>query len=55
MSTVGYCLVPLAITGLFTSLLHWVLPIALKLVLNIVALSWSSMSCMLIMRDLVSQ
>jgi hypothetical protein len=55
VSTLGYCLVPLAIIGFTTSLLYWVLPSILKLILIIVALSWSCISCMLIMRDLVSQ
>lgn len=55
VSTVGYCLIPLALVGLFTSLLHSVLNGVVKFILLVFALSWSCMSCMLIMRDLVSQ
>lgn len=55
VSTVGYCLVPLALMGFLTTLLHSLLNGLVKCILLIFALSWSSMSCMLIMRDLVSQ
>lgn len=54
VSTIGYCLVPLAAMGILTTLLHSILPSLLKVIFLGVALCWSSISCMLIMGDLVS-
>ena len=51
MSAVGYCLFPLAIIGFIVSLLP--LPAFIKLPIIIVGLLWSTVSCLLVMRDLV--
>lgn len=53
MSAVGYCLFPLAIIGSIISLLP--IPAFIKLPLIIVALLWSTVSCLIVMRDLVEE
>lgn len=53
MSIVGYCMFPLAILGFIVSLLP--IHAIIKLPIIIVALMWSTVSCLLVMRDLVSE
>lgn len=55
MSAVGYCLFPLAVIGFLVSLLPSGAPIWLKLPLIIIALMWSTISCLIVMRDLVNE
>jgi hypothetical protein len=55
MSVIGYCLIPLSVFGLLVSVLNQVLPIWAKLIIIIFALAWSTVSCVLVMRDLVSE
>ena len=54
MSAVGYCLFPLAILGFIVSLLPNVTPVWVKLPIIIIALLWSTISCLIVMRDLVN-
>ena len=54
MSVIGYCLIPLSIFGLLVSILNNILPAWVKLIIIILALAWSTVSCVLVMRDLVS-
>lgn len=53
MSAVGYCLFPLAVLGFIVSLLPHSTPVWVKLPIIIVALLWSTVSCLMVMRDLV--
>lgn len=53
MSAVGYCLFPLSIIGFIVSLLP--LHAIIKLPIIIIALLWSTVSCLLVMRDLVQE
>ena len=53
MSAVGYCLFPLSVLGFIISLLPVTVPAFVKLILIIIALLWSTVSCLLVMRDLV--
>lgn len=53
MSAVGYCLFPLSIIGFIVSLLP--LPTFVSLPIIIIALLWSTVSCLLVMRDLVKE
>jgi hypothetical protein len=55
MSAVGYCLFPLAIIGFIVSPLQSVIPIWIKLPIIIIALFWSTISCLIVMRDLVNE
>jgi hypothetical protein len=54
MSVIGYCLIPLSLFGLLISILNNVLPVWVKLIIIILALAWSTVSCLIVMRDLVS-
>ena len=54
MSVIGYCLIPLSIFGLLVSILGSILPGFVKLIIIILALAWSTVSCLIVMRDLVS-
>lgn len=54
LSVIGYCLIPLSIFGLLVSILSSVLPVAVKLIIILLALAWSTVSCVIVMRDLVS-
>lgn len=55
MSAVGYCLIPLALIGFIVSVLPSSVPIWVKLPLILIALCWSTVSCLLVMRDLVNE
>lgn len=49
VSVVGYCAVPLAVGGFLVALMNTVLPIWIRLPLILIALGWSSVSCVLVM------
>lgn len=55
MSVIGYCLIPLSLFGLLISILSNVLPGWVKLIIILLALAWSTVSCLIVMRDLVSE
>lgn len=55
MSVIGYCLIPLSLLGLIVSILNQVLPIWVKMIIILLALCWSTVSCLIVMRDLVSE
>ena len=55
LSAVGYCVFPLAIIGFLVSVLHSVLPSFVKIIILIVALLWSIVSCLIVMRDIVAE
>lgn len=47
-------MIPIALIALIIAVIPSSTPVAVRLVLIILALAWSTISCMLIMRDLVS-
>lgn len=53
MSAVGYCLFPLSVIGFFVSLIP--MPSIARLIIITIALLWSTVSCLLVMRDLVHE
>ena len=52
VSVVGYCMLPIALLGLFVSLVPT--PGWINLILMVVAMLWSTVSSMIVMSDLVS-
>jgi ABC-type transport system involved in cytochrome c biogenesis permease subunit len=48
-------MIPIALIGLIIAVIPNSTPAAVKLVLIILALAWSTISCMLIMRDFVDE
>ena len=55
MSSVGYCMVPLALFGFIVSVLSKGVPAPVKIVIIVISLLWSTVSCLIVMRGLVAE
>lgn len=53
MSVIGYCMLPIAFFGLLVAILP--LPGFVNLIIMMLAMLWSTVSSMIVMRDLVSE
>lgn len=51
VSTIGYSMIPLVMIGFVTSLMHAILNGIIKFIFLTLGLSWSTVACMLVMRD----
>ena len=55
ISVIGYCMLPLTLLGFIVSLISGKAPAVVKLILVLIGFAWSSVACVIVMRDLVSQ
>lgn len=55
ISVIGYCMLPLTLLGFIVSLISGKAPSFVCLILVLLGLVWSVVSCVIVMRDLVSQ
>lgn len=54
MSSVGYCMVPLTLFGFIVSVLPKGVPTPIKIIIIVISLLWSTVSCLIVMRGLVA-